>query len=140
MPVPLRTIGRDAASVDWCVGLLRSFGRGGGGSRLVDGILRAYSRLWICCRRPLPLCLPRFDLPPGLEGCFAGPVRQTPPWLAVAVVGAHTAQPLAALPLTDAAYPLRVLCARSIDAHCTGEGRAHDVRPYTCFHEPCPMT
>ena len=27
-------------------------------------------------------------------------------------VGAHTAQPLAALPLTDAAYPLRVVCAR----------------------------
>ena len=36
------------------------------------GILRACPRLWICCGRPLPLCLPRFDLPPGLVGCCVG--------------------------------------------------------------------
>jgi hypothetical protein len=32
-------------------------------------------------------------------------------WFVKTVVGAHTAQPLAAPPLTDAAYPLRVACA-----------------------------
>ena len=34
-----------AASVDWCLVLLRSFGRGGGGSRTAEGILRVSPRL-----------------------------------------------------------------------------------------------
>ncbi len=90
-------------------------------------------------RRPLPLCLRRTTCPRNLLVVALFVMRQMPPCLPVAVVGAHTAQPLAALPLTDAAYPLRVLCARSIDTHRTGEGRAHTVRPYICFHEPRPM-
>ncbi len=42
---PLRTPGRDAPSVDWCVVLLRSFGRGGGNSRTDKGILKVFPRL-----------------------------------------------------------------------------------------------
>ncbi len=42
---PLRTPGYGASSVDWCVVLLRSFGRGGGGSCTAEGILRAFPRL-----------------------------------------------------------------------------------------------
>ena len=31
------------------------------------------------------------------------------------------------------------MCARSPDTRRTYEGQAHAVRPYTCFHEPCPV-
>ncbi len=51
-------------------------------------------------------------------------------WFVKTVVGAHTAQPLAAPPLTDAAYPLRVACARPSPARWVSIERAHNVRPY----------
>ena len=56
-------------------------------------------------------------------------------WFEKTDVGAHTAQPLAALPLTDAAYPLRVLCAWPSPVQWVLGGRAHNVRPYIWYIE-----
>ena len=53
--------------------------------------------------------------------------------------GAHTAQPLAALPLTDAACPLRVLCARPSPVRRVSIERAHGVRPYGGFYRGDPV-
>ncbi len=51
------------------------------------------------------------------------------------MVGAHTAQPLAALPLTDAAYPLRVACARPSPVRRMSIEQAHNVRPYNRYRQ-----
>ena len=45
--------------------------RGGGYSCTDKGILRASPRLRLCDKPPLPLRLPRRDLPPGFDGCCA---------------------------------------------------------------------
>ena len=98
----LRTIGYDAASADRCESLLRSFGRGGSGSHKAKGVLRAYPRLWIFCRRPLPLCPPSPRLAPETwrlnrwpntanAAVPSGDVGHTP-------VGAYTAQQPSRLP------------------------------------------
>ena len=108
------------------------FGRGGGGSRKAEGIPKASPAFSLLAKRrcrsaPLDATCLR-----DLKSRFAGIVLQTPPCLPVVSVcrlrgcplcarsptigwsvkpfaGTHTAPPLAALPLTPAAYPLRIL-------------------------------
>ena len=59
-------------------------------------------------------------------------------WFEKTGVGTHTAQPLAALPPTDAAYPLRVVCARPHPGRRASIEQAHQVRPDARYTETSP--
>jgi hypothetical protein len=59
-------------------------------------------------------------------------------WFEKTGVGTHTAQPLAALPPTDAAYPLRVPRACLSPVRRASIEQAHNVRPYAWYTETSP--